>query len=511
MRRAIQIPAVLLCLVFLLLASPATAQASSEAPYETYTYDKWGNAVPSPNAYIPTRSFSGSQLGCGPFNAPRDLFYSEACRQVYVADTKNNRIVILTEEMELVRELRTLTAPDGSEYQFGEPEGIFVKDDGTMYVADALNGQVVRCTDQGELLSILPTPESSLLPDNFIYKPSKVVVDSNDRVYIQANDLFQGLVYLDENGDFIKFFGANEVEMTFKRQVLKLWKTLLSDKAAGTLQDFNPIEYSNIFLSPDGYVYGTAAATENTSSADGYQMRTNAFTAKSKSKMVVKLNPLGVESLPFRLYAAGALYSDVTVDENGIMTVLDRMNGKLCQYNASGTQLFTFGGTGAQAGLFQDAVSLIEIRGDLYVMDALKNTITEFSLTEFGALVLEAINLYDAGLYQQCMEPWREVIRRNGNYQLAYSGLGKAYYQIKDYETSMYYFKLANDRSGYSDAFREVSLHQMRNSFGWIVLAVAVVLTAVALWRRFRRQGRTPLKLPGWRKGADYERSQRGR
>ena len=450
----------LLTLVMVLGLLPVTASASAEVPYQTYTFDKWSNTTPSPTGYLPTRSIGGAQLGCGNFSDAMDMFYSEELQELYVVDSGNARIIVLSKDLELKKEL----------YGFGEtafqnPQGIFVQADGTMYVADMAAKQVVVGDRNGSLLKILPTPESNLLPDNFNYLPTKVVVDTHGRVYILSQGIYQGLIYLDTDGSFIKFFGPNEVEMTFRRQTLKVWKAILPDKAAATMQSFNPIEYGNIFMGQDEYIYATAAGSEN------------------GSKLITKLNPLGIDCLPFKMNGSDVLYSDVTVDSTGVMTVLNTAGGTIRQMNESGSLMFAFGGIGDQVGLFQRAVSIVQVGDDLYVLDADKDTITEFRLTDFGTLVRDAIALYDAGLYQESIEPWLEVIRHNSNYLLAYTGLGKAYYQLKDYDTAMYYFRLANDRSNYSLAFREASLLKVRGSFGTIVLSVAGLVAAVFILR----------------------------
>lgn len=465
MKKRNKIPVLLLCALLLCVMIPSGAAASSEVPYQTYTFDKWGNTTPAPNGYIPQRSIGGAQLGCGNFADAMDMFYCEALGEVYVADTGNARIVVLSEDMTFRREITSLTGSDGTEHTFVSPQGVFVREDGSLYVADSGRQEVLEGTVDGSFLSILPTPQSELLPDNFNYLPTKVVVDGHDRVYILSQGIYQGLIYLDSDGSFIKFFGANEVEMTFRRQVQKIWKTILTDEAAATMQSFNPIEYGNIYMAKDEYIYATAAGSEN------------------GSKLITKLNPLGIDCLPFKMSGTEALFSDVTVDGNRIITVLNTSNGTIRQMNENGNLMFAFGGIGNQVGLFQRAVSIIEVGGNLYVLDADKDTITEFVLTDFGKLVRKAINLYDAGLYQESIAPWEEVIRHNSNYLLAYTGLGKAYYQLKEYKTAMYYYKLANDRANYSLAFREASLEFMRGSFGTIVLCIAGAAVAVLILR----------------------------
>ena len=62
------------------MAAAAAEGAAYEVPYQSFTYDKWGNAVPAPNGYFPERSIRGKDLGYGDFNAAADLFYYEEGR-----------------------------------------------------------------------------------------------------------------------------------------------------------------------------------------------------------------------------------------------------------------------------------------------------------------------------------------------------------------------------------------------------------------------------------------------
>ena len=448
----------LLCLLPLLAVAD-----DSEVPYQTYTYDRWSNPTPTPNAYLPTRSIGGAQLGCGNFSAAQDLFYNEARHEIYVADSGNARILVLDEDFTLLREIKELNNPDGEAYALKNPQGLFVQDDGTAYICDMGNQQVVVADESGTLVRILPTPVSPLLPENFNYLPTKIVVDENGRIYILSRGVYQGLIYLEPDGTFIKFFGPNEVEMTFGRQVQKLWKSILSDQAAASMQSFNPIEYSNLFLSDEGYIFATAAGSEN------------------GARVLTQLNPLGINVLNWTGGSETLLYSDA-VERDGTIVLLDTNGGHLIQMtvqrDAGLSMQITFGGIGQQLGLFQKPVSLVEIGGNLYVLDAEKNTITEFVLTDFGREIHEAIMYYNQGLYTESIAPWQQVIHHNTNYLPAYSGLGKAYYQMRDYATAMYYFKLAGDRQNYSLAFKEQSLIAMRQAFPYIALGLLLVVVA---------------------------------
>jgi tetratricopeptide (TPR) repeat protein len=454
----------------------AAESSDAEVPYQTFTYDKWGNATPAPNGYLPEKSINGSSLGVGDFSEPQDMFYCKARHEIYIADSGNMRIVVTDENFNLIRVITELTWND-SPYQLQYPTGVFVKDDGTIYIADQKNAEVIMCGQDGVIQQKFGKPDSNLIDPNLEYKPSKVVADKVGKVYVQSVGVFQGLIYLKPDGTFVKYFGANKVEMTMKRIIMKLWKTILSSKASANMQSFNPIEYGNVYLDSQGFIFATAAASQN------------------NSKLIVKLNPLGVDisRLGNPIWYFKSTFADVTVDEEDNITAVDAKNGKIYQSDKNGQLMFAFGGIGEQLGLFKIPSSIIEVNNKLYILDSDKRSITQFGLTSFGEKVRTAISLYNHGLYQDSVSPWKEVIRLNANYLLAYTGLGKAYYQLEDYKTSMDYYKLANDRSNYSTAYKEYSLLAMRNNFGKIILfiiSIAVLYKGLRIYLKKRRKVR---------------------
>lgn len=440
--------------------------AQSEVPYQTYTYDKWGNANPAPNGYLPEKSIKGADYDIGEFSSPEDMFYCKERGEIYIVDTGNQRIIVVDEDFQLMRVIMEFDYQD-EKYFMQKPTGIFVDKDGTIYVADQAQAVIIKCNQELEILDIFGKPESNLITEDFDYKPNKVVVDSFGKIYVQAVGVFQGIINMRPDGSFIKYYGANKVEMTSKRVIDKLWRSILSSTASQNMQTFNPIEYGNMFLADDDFIYATAAATEN------------------NSNMIVKLNPLGINVLntPLQMRLVSS-FADVSVDADGILTLADTKTGMIYQNNKTGMLMFAFGGIGDQLGLFKRPAAVIEVNEKIYVLDSEKNDITKFELTAFGAKVREAINLYNVGQYLESIEPWMEVIKLNANYLLAYTGIGKAYYQIEQYKDAMYYYKLANDKKNYSDAFKEYSLFVMRDNFARIVIIVLVLFIGVKITRR---------------------------
>ena len=224
-------------------------------------------------------------------------------------------------------------------------------------------------------------------------------------------------------------------------------------------------------------------------------MKMTAAGSENGTKLVTRLNPLGIDTMPVTLPRMELLFSDVVVHD-GMITLLDSNYGNIVQFSTSGTsslQVSNMGSLGSQVGLFQKPTSIEEVGGKIYVLDSEKNSITEFIRTEYGDDMREALRLYTAGLYQESAEYWEKVIQKNSTYVMGYGGLGSVYYQTRDYEKAMYYFKLGNDKQGYSDAFKEHSLAIMREAFPYVAAGLIVVIAAaVVIPKTVRRRKEEP-------------------
>ena len=91
----------ILLVLAVLLCSSATVFA---VPYQGYLFDYWSETVPAPEAYVPAKILSGTDLGVGSFNNPQDLFIDND--YIYVLDSGNNRIVVFDHDCNFVREIK---------------------------------------------------------------------------------------------------------------------------------------------------------------------------------------------------------------------------------------------------------------------------------------------------------------------------------------------------------------------------------------------------------------------
>ena len=106
------------------------ALADTELPYTTYNYDYWGYIVYTPAAYVPAGSITGASFqyngqSLGAFKNPQDLCVAQD-GTVYLADSGNNRIVLLSSDMTKVVRVITGFENHGVADTFQTPTGVII-------------------------------------------------------------------------------------------------------------------------------------------------------------------------------------------------------------------------------------------------------------------------------------------------------------------------------------------------------------------------------------------------
>ncbi len=450
-----RVRALFLCLM--LLPAAFYTAAAEEAPYSGYTYNRYGQPVPSPIGYRVKAVFDNAAMGTTGLNGPQDLMYDPQHNELYIADTGNARIVVLDSSFHMVREYGSM---DGTALK--HPMGIFVKAGGDIYIADDQLGAVVRLSRDGKLVRSYVRPNSDLYEEATPYKPQKVVADSAERVYVLSQGAYQGLVCFYDNGEFMNFFGSSHVTVTAKVVLQKIWRMFLTRDQRAGLESFIPIEYGNIAIDEEDMIYAVVVAGE-----------------QGESTPIAKLNPMGINIFPIR---ASASFTDVLPEKEGIYTALNKTTRVISQFTETSGMLLTFGGYGTQNGLFQDPVAMERVGDNILVLDAQTGTITVFEPTAFGRAIHEASILYNDGRYLESIQPWLNVLQMDNNYNMAYYGLGKAYFQLNEYEKAMDYFRQGNYKDGYSEAFKEYSLKIVRDHMGLILCFIALLFALTKGW-----------------------------
>ncbi|MEG1687355.1 MAG: YIP1 family protein [Angelakisella sp.] len=467
-------------LLILAMQLPLLSTAFAEGTSLSYTYDSWGDSVPTRTPYAVNKVYGGTELGCGALDAPEDLFVTQS-QQVYVLDSGKSRIVQLSSAMEFLREILPVDE-SGEAIDISGATGIFVRENGELYLADKKNKTVQILDETGKRTGRIDCPDPAELPPNFGYVPSKVTVTSAGVVNVISANTSSGALQFDPQHNFVGFYGSEPIQVNPVVLMNRLWKRILNKEQAARMSRTVPTAYVNFDIDQDDFVYTVKGGAER------------------GVRAVRKLNPSGVnimknphDSLYFgdfevymdlqkNLIVVSSL-TDVTVDSKGFITIIEKTRNRLFQYDQSGNLLFAFGGTEKQDGNFLGLRAVASMGDNLLVLDGSTNTITVFTPTEFGANVREGVWLHNDGRYQDAVTPWEKVIAADKNFELANRGLGNAYKGMGDYHRAMEYYQRGNDWIGYSKAFEHYRAELLREHFELFLagLVVAVILLALLL------------------------------
>ncbi len=477
--------------IFLLIAGLVTFSAGLFAKGDTYIYDYWSEYEKSPDAYRVSHVVYADDLKLETaLKSPSSLFANGNI--LYVVDTDNNRIIELnyTEKktLEFKRVIDRVKMKDGSEGTFSGPKDIFVNQDGSMFIADTNNGRVLKIDkDLNEVFS-LTEPDDPTYEKGKAFLPEKVVADSKGRAYIAAKNINKGFLKYEYNGEFQGFFGANEVVYNVTDLI---WKKLATQAQKEKMVLFVPVEYSNCYMDREGFIYAVTKTFED------YDLLSD------KAKPIRRLNALGKDILVKNWdppigdlqwgNAAGisdpSKFADITVLDNDVYLAVDESRGRIFAYDNQGRLLFAFGGRGNIDGFFRKPAAIEHIGKDLFVVDSLNASITVFTPTEYGNLIYRATEQFACGEYDESAESWAKVLEYNGNYDLAYVGLSKAFLRQHKYKEAMDYAKVKRDRRNYSKAFKYYRKEWIEKNIGWItgiIIALIVIFLVIKVVKKIK-------------------------
>lgn len=477
-----KITAVLLMSI-VLIGSIGGTVCAEELPYDTYNYNYREYIVLTPAAYVPNGSVTGQSVGTTSFNEPQD-FCVAPDGLVYVADTKNNRIVVLNQEMtEVVREIDSFQR-DGSNDTFNQPYGVCVSENGQLYVADSMNKRVVVLSPEGEFIKIIDNPQSEILEDNFDFIPIKVTVDYADRVYVISRNAFEGILVFESDGSFTGYFGTIEVKITLWE---KFWRKIATKEERSKQQLYIPTEFTGMDVDSGGFIYATNIDSEGVQAVRRLNPQGKDVIQKGENANVGGDLIVGT----YGDYGGPSEITDVVYRGKGIYSLLDRKRGRIFTYDKEGNLLYIFGGLGSQEGTFTTPIAIEEIGDQILVLDAYYGAIMKFSAAKYGKLINEAIGLRYDGDETMAIPIWEEVLRLDENNELANSGIGKAYLTAGDNETALGYLELGMNRKYYSVAwkrYRNEILTAHMNQF------MTVIIVLIAAWIAYKKIFRKRIK-----------------
>lgn len=432
------------------------------------------------------------------FNNPQDLFIDNQ-DNIYVVDTGNNRVVKMNSNYETVN---IFYGPDKA---FRNPQGIFVDDDGDMYVADTDNGRIVHMDPQGNYVEEFGNPESDLQTGSS-FAPTKLVVSKTGFLYVVKGE---NIMSIDGNGAFRSYYGQTNIGYDLTEALMRIFaseeqKKFISKRLASS--------YINLTLGDDDMIYATSLEREEGEIKKLNSIGTNIYRKYKTVGNSIK-NPITdfINNKILKSVVAGnsfkfgeyfddygmymePIFTDICVDGDGIVTVIEQLNGKVYQYDQDGRMLVAFGGLGERVGTFTRASAIdVDSRGNLMILDRINNNIQIFEPTEFIKLVHAATSAYNEGDYSESYDLWRQVLAIDENYDLAHVGIARTYYKQEQFKLSMEESKLVRDRDTYTLAFDEYKYVVLREHFLLIIVIAVAILAAVfvliKLFIKYARKG----------------------
>lgn len=482
----------LLIVLTVAAAVPLTASASGVDSYVT------GNSsyrMPVPQAYVVTKavnnigSFEDKKRY---FKNPQDIFVDKN-NYIYIVDTGNNRIVKMNRDMETL----AIFYGDEQSGSLNAPEGVFVEEDGDIYIADTGNRRILHLGPNGEYVEEFGNPDSELVSGS-AFNPSKLVVSPTGYMYVVRGE---NIMSIDGNGGFAGLYGQTDIGYSLTEMVLRV---VASEAQKRAIVRRTASSYINVSLGEDGMIYATSMEREEgeikklnsigTNVYRKYKTVGNTITNPVTDFIEKKLLKSVVASNTFKFgeyfddngYYIEPIFNDIAVDSDGIVTVIERLNGKVYQYDQEGNMLVAFGGLGVSVGTFSIPAAIdVDSNGNLYILDRINANVQIFEPTEFITLVHQATTAYSNGEYTASYDLWQKVLDIDENYDLAHVGIAKTYYKQGEYKLAMEESKLVGDRDVYTQAFDEYTYVVLRQNFILVIFIALVIIAAIFFLVRY--------------------------
>lgn len=444
MKRTLQFTLIALILVL------TTSRARADSPYTTWAWGPGGGGVMTQDAYTPIAEIDL------PISGAEDMFVT-ADGTIYIANTGDGEIV-------KVQNFNVVATYGGDVLQ--GPTGLFVDEEGVMYVADAKQDTIFILNPDGSVVNQFGRPTEPLFGRTREFLPRKIAVDKRQNLYIISEGSVNGIVQMNTNGNFIGYFGANSASMSLK---MILQRMFLTEEQLEQFIKNEAASPSNITIDHQSLVFTITAGTD-------FWESIRRFTVSGKN-----IFPDTYGSNSFR---------DIDVSENGLVLAVDAF-GQIYEYDLNGTLLFLFGAQdkGEQRlGTLQDPTAIERYGEFIYVLDKAKNAVVVYETTAFAQLVHAGVELYVEGYYQEAKPYFEEVLNYNGSFIIAYQAIADAYYKERDYAAALETYRYAEAQVGYSTAFWELRNLVLQQFLSQAILGLVGFSIVFQVGKRFDRR-----------------------
>lgn len=480
---------VLIYLLIAILAIPNLLYAKNTNE-TSYAYDYWGRVIEDIPFFEFYKAIDQRNMGDVKISGMDDV--TVAGNRVYIVDSLESRVNVFDTDGQMLTSIKVVRNDQGKiaidektkkQIVLNGPEGVFVHEpEEEIYIADTGNKRIVVLNEKDfSLKRIIGTPANMV--GQTVFKPSKIAVDKINRIYVVVQSGFEGIVELNQEGEFVRYFGVNKPKVNLLDY---FWRSQASDEQKAKMQKVLAPSFNNIEIDDEGFIY----ATTQDSSAKNVVFRFN-----PKGENVLRENGFwdvmgDINTDPTSNVMRISKFTDIALTDYGTYAVLDKEKGRVFIYNFDGELMNIFGGKGFMKGELADPTSISWMGDHLIVTDKQLKAAYIYKPTEFGKLALDASKAYFNGEWDKATQLLLDAVNINGNYEIAYSTIGKSYLMQEDYETAMYYFKLGDNQDYYSKAFNGYRSIWIQEHFGLIFIAILLVIGGVIFseWRYYKKQ-----------------------
>lgn len=360
-----------------------------------------------------------------------------------------------------------------------------------IYLCDRDSGQILLLDSSNyKILEVFTAPAKADFSSKFA--PTKMVTDSTGRMYVISVGVYEGIILLDYEGNWMRYVGVNYTTLGFWDALTRNFKT---EEQLAQETSILSTEFNNLAIDSKNFLYTVSRAT------------TNPITQVTDDKSMVKrINQTGKDILIRNGYsvpkgdlvtiktgtnAGGSNFCGITVNEFGVYTIVDSKMGRLFTYDNEGNLLYISGGKGVEQTDIKNPVAVRYQGENVLVLDQGNCAILRFELTDFAKSVNRATEYQFYGDTINAANEWSNVIAANPNYQLAYVGVGKTLLEDGRYQEAMAYFELGDDVAYYSRAYKKYRDDLIKEYFPYVLygsLALAVVLIGVKIAKNAKKK-----------------------
>lgn len=478
MKNNFRLPVLVVLMLFLLTGTVGAAESGYYSPYASYEYNTYEESVPAPTGYVLETCLSGADMGLEfPLREAADMVVEG--KTLYILDSGNSRVILLDTDFQVIDIYENLMIPSElSELGFEESldftgaQGIAVDAQKRLFIADTENERIV-VLEEGRVTHILYKPETTLLDETVPFRVTKVTVGNNGKLFAVAESINTGaFVFSSDTYAFERFFGSNKVEAGADALIKYFMRRFMTQEQLAATYSYTPVTITNFDMDAAGFLV-------TVSNESGTESTVNCFNYQGEDT----LGEISFGDLERgrKVTARYSQFIDVDVDADGYYILLDALRGRIFVYHKEGDLVAAFGTLGTQKGTFSDPKAVESMGDRILVLDAGKNQLHIFQPTTYATAFRTALKASETGDFASAQTHYQELLDANGNNVHAYYGLAKICDNQGDYKQAMAFYKLADDRDGYSEAFRDYRKGFVKQYLGTILCALIAGIALIAI------------------------------